>query len=220
MNGSPSYRLGDFANSNLADGDYVVFVTGIENAQTKDGKPQIKTSSKVWAPGSPLHGKPHTWYYTLTNDALFRLFNDLITAGCDANFDPGPPGPHYVQTFQPALVNRAFLVNVATKGDFTNTKIRSAIQLGPDGMPVGATMGGPATPTQPAAQPTPQPAATVMTPFGQQPVGNTPQNSTELLGVGPAPAMTFGNAQPVSPGAPPVAAPGGFADANSLFRQG
>ena len=187
-----SYRLGDRANQNLPDGDYFMRGTGIEATTTKDGNPQLKFGSIVL--GGPMNGRTHTWWASLTEQSLWRLFNDLIALGFNPDFDMGPPdAQRWSQTIAQGFVNHGFQANVNTKNDFTNTKIKGPVALGPDGMPVGI-VGAP----QNAAFP---PAAA---PFG------VPTHPGSAAGGAPAtnvpvavqwgstpPPMAFGNQPPV-----------------------
>lgn len=192
--GGQSYRLGDRANSSVADGDYFIRGTTLEAATTKDGAPQLKASGIIL--GGPQNGRPHTWYYSLTEQSLWRLFNDLIALGLDQSYDPGPPsGPGYAQAFGGAFINRGFAANITTKNDFTNTKIKSVIELGPDGMPTG--FGG----TQPA--PVGVPTA-VGGPAAGIPAANVPQ-AVHPAGAPFSPPMSFPTSPPAgAPFAPPA----------------
>jgi hypothetical protein len=214
-----SFRLGDHAGQRGANpGDYMARVTALEPATSKDGNPQLKITTHLLG---AAQGQQHAWWYSLLPQALWRLFQDLIAAGVDPNFDPGPPdAARYAGTFAPALVNRAFQIRVTANGEYTNTKIVGPVQLGPDGNPVAFGPGPaptaappqqyapPVAPSAPAGAPSgwPPPAAvgvpTSPTGPGQgQPAANVPQ--APQYGAPPAPMMAPGPPQP-SPYAPPA----------------
>jgi hypothetical protein len=134
-----SYRIGDHARAaGSPDGDHVAHVVGFDWAQTRDGKPQLKVTSKLLDVG----GRQHTWYYTLTEDALWRLFQDLLAAGADPDFNPGPPGPQYMDMMRPGFLDKHFQIRIATKGEYQNTTILGPAQ--PPG-PGGVLTTGPAS---------------------------------------------------------------------------
>lgn len=168
--GGDSYRLGDFARSTQPDGDYVGIITTFEAAQGKDNQPQIKVTADLRGPQT---GKKHTWWYTCTKAACFRLFDDLIRLGVDPNFDAGPPldgngQNRWAAMFAPGLQGKAVQINIASKGDFTNTSLMGFATLGPDGQPVGngVVTGAPATASSPFAAAMPSVAQPAPTPAG------------------------------------------------------
>jgi hypothetical protein len=194
-----SYRLGDFARPGFDVGDYVVRVTGIEPAATKDGSPQLKFSSV--GVGGPNHGKTHQWYYPLKTELLFILFNDLLAVGLPKDFDPGPPDPQrYAAGFAAMLANQAFKITVSQSGEFKNTKMTGRAELGPDGMPIGAA------PPQPSFPPM----------SGQE---QYPPQAAPAPGFGVAPQPGFGAAP--ATGFPPThqPTPQPAFDPASLFRR-
>ena len=202
MYGQPakSYRLGDLAGGGATgDGDYVAMIKTIEPSATRDGKPQLKVSAVL------VGGKPHTWWYNLGEDSIFRLAQDLLAVGIPESTDLGQPpfnAATLAQALTPVLLNQTFSINVTTKGDFSNTKIRGRVAIGPDGQPAGAPAGTPTAPGGPAHG---APAMNVTEPAG--------------LPVGPPPAMAFGSAPPVNPGAPQQLTGVANVDPAHLFRQ-
>jgi hypothetical protein len=126
-----SYRLGDHARAaNAPDGDHIAHVKSVDLVASRDNKPQLKIVSNLLDVGN----RQHTWYYTLTDDALWRLFQDLLAAGADPNFNPGPPGPHYADFTRAGLADQVLDINLSTgKGDYQNTKIRGRHQNAPSG---------------------------------------------------------------------------------------
>lgn len=203
-----SYRLGDRANSSLPDGDFYMRGTSIEATTTKDGNPQLKASAIVL--GGPQHGRTHTWWWSLSESALWRLFNDLIALGFNPDYDLGPPeAQRYAMTVSQGFVNHGFQANVKMNGDFSNTKIRGPIQLGPDGMPIGLGAGAQSAPgvTAPNAPTTVHPAAAMPPPmsFGNNmpvpsAVAPQPPNAQPAI----QPANAWPNQQVTAAGAPTV----------------
>ena len=178
MNFSPqgeSYRLGDFARSTMPDGDYVGIITTFEGALGKENQPQIKVVASLVG---NQQGKKHTWWYTCTKQACFRLFDDLIRLGVDPNFDAGPPidgtgQNRWAAMFAAGLLNKAVNISISTrKGDrdFTDTTLTGFATIGPDGQPVQAAGSGP-FPGAPSSAPDPVPTTPAANPFASPPTG-------------------------------------------------
>lgn len=195
----PSYRLGDMADSGSGgrapDGLHVAMVKSFDAAQSQKDDPQIKVVSNLL----DLNGRQHTWYYTLTNAAVFSLAKALVKLGVNEDYDMGPPGLHYVELFRPGFVGKALNIMLETKDRFQDTTVLGVAQLGPDGRPINPLAGPAGFPT--ATSPT-GPA------FGA-PADNVP---VPVQPAGPvfAPPMTHGNAQPVSVGVTPEQPRGPF----------
>lgn len=216
-----SWRLGDLAGGGSTTvGPHIGQITSMEPAKTKDGDEQIKFVAKLYDGGA------HTWYRTLSENAIWTFANDLLAAGADSNVElMNPPNAaQYIAAFQQGFVGRVFEILVTQKAgsDFLNTKLVRVVQVGPDGMPIGA--GTPTSPSGPAhgapAENVPQqvapPAVAPGMSFGgpaQAPV--VPQAQAAPFGAPPAPAgFPPASASPFG-GAP--AAPGNVTD---LFRRG
>ena len=195
-----SYRIGEWLKNHPGgggrnpDGDHIAHIVSMDLAATKDNKPQFKVVSKLLDIG----GRQHTWYYPLWEEMLWKLFNDVLAAGCPPDFDPGPPGPAWLDAFRPGFVNKVFNVKLWTDGDFQNTKIVSIAHPG----------------AQPAQDPTQQPKPA---PAGFPAAGNVPtpiQATVSWTGMqpdGPKPTQWGGT---VNNGATPEQ----MVDAASLFK--
>ena len=200
-----SYRIGEFLKTHGGggrnpDGDHVAHVQSLELTNTKNNQPQFKVVSKLL----DLGGRQHTWYYPLWDDMLWKLFNDVIAAGCSPDFDPGPPGPQWVDAFRPGFVNKVFNITVKTDGDFQNTKITGPAQ--------GAAQLPPATdPTQ-----QPQPAPSGCPGGGNAPTPVQPQGNPW----GATLPMQTGQPAPTQWGGGNGATPQQMTDATSLFKTG
>jgi hypothetical protein len=196
-----SYRLGDHASgSGLPVGDYIVRMTAVEPGRSRDGKPQLKFASTVIH--GPLTGKPQSWWHTLEDERLWTLSNDLIAAGFNRDFDPGPPdAERYAGIFAPGLVNRTFHIRISQNPknpQYTNTNIIGPQDVDPAGNPVGMPpAAGPAQTAPPAAF-APPPAA------GNGSYGNAPQAQAPM----PYPPGYPPSAMPPQPPPPPAPSPG------------
>jgi hypothetical protein len=193
--GATSYRLGDHARAagdNAPDGDHIAQVQSVELVASKDNKPQLKVVSHLL----DMNNRQHTWYYTLTEKALWRFFQDLLALGADPNFNPGAPGPHYADIARSGMTQGALDINLHTKDDYQNTKIRGKHQNAPNNGSAFSLEGANQSGNQPEAV---QPVATATSPW---PSGGLP--------MGAAPGSTpFGGASPTA-----------VVDAASLFKQG
>lgn len=205
---SQSYRIGDFLKpkSQVPDGDFLAIGANVEAAQTKDGKGQLKFTAFL-----PQFGVPHSWYYTMAENSVWRLFKDLVSCGI-LNEDTqvslpidGPTAPAaWLAPLQNAFNQQAWMIHIETKGDYTNTYLRARGDAGGAGgfAPPTAAATAPPTPqpatvfAAPAAPATPPlPPGWVMTPQGPQPTSNAvpPTDGAGVAGGGTpgAGGMTF-----------------------------
>jgi hypothetical protein len=148
-----SYRIGDFLKpkNETPDGDYLGIGAAVETSRTQDGTSQIKLTANLLQ-----LQKTHTWFYTLNQKSIWRLFKDLIAGGIlTAESEVSLPfnGPDaaaaWVGPLTAAFVNNPFMLHIETPGEYQNTRIRGR---GDAMMGAGAVAPQPAAPVVAAQQ--------------------------------------------------------------------
>ena len=234
-----SYRIGDFLKpkSEVPDGDFLGIGANVETSRTQDGKSQIKLTANL-----VQLQKAHSWYYTFTREAIWRLFKDLVAGGIltpESEVALPIEGPDaaaaWIAPLQAAWINQPFMLQVTTRGEYQNTTIRGR----GDAMAAAPIQAPPA-----AVAPAQPPLGTrqngfVLTETGWQPEGNAPgPTGGGVMGgpsqgsgfsfmrphTGPEKTMFPAASQPVAPNAPPAAAapsggpPTTYGNVSELFR--